>query len=347
MKALKRDFKIARLTKEDARFSTDHLKIFKELIMGNEIMYPNIDKWYKNKVVRGLKSSQRVGFVGYVNENPIVSAIVKLGKNSKFCHLRISQDFQDENLGEVFFALMALEVRKNADEIHFTLPEGLWENKKAFFQSFGFKEAILAGTQYRLFEKELRCSAPFSEVWAVVLKKLPKIADIFSVGGYSMDNRLLLSIQPKNAERILDRKKKVEIRKRFARKWKGHKVSLYSSRPIRSLVGEALIEEVVSGAPNDIWERFNVCIGCNKNEYDEYTNSAKEVYAIVLEDIKPYQIPIPISQVSHILNKDLKPPQSYYTLKKNEPWADAISIAALLYGSFKNTEAKSRLLGVR
>ncbi len=321
-----KDLSFVSLNEADAEYESDHLNNLKNLVLANQDMYPEIDNWFKNKVIPGLKTNERGAFVGYNNEDPIVSAIVKKGKNSKFCHLRINDSFHDNNIGEIFFCLMTLAVRNMAEEIHFTLPESLWEKKKKFFQSFGFHEAVKAGTQYRLFDMELRCSSTFSEVWKSVLDKLPKFLS------------LSFSFKPEFAKRILNGEKKVEIRRKFSKKWKGHRISIYSSSPIQSLVGEATIDDVVFGEPNFIWERFNSDISGTKEEFDKYVASTKEIYAIVLDEVQPYKIEIPRSQVSHLIGSDLKPPQSYCTLKNNKPWAEAVSIATLMQANFRNTK---------
>ncbi|MFX0203815.1 MAG: hypothetical protein ACFFCW_47560, partial [Candidatus Hodarchaeota archaeon] len=159
--SLKGNFQVVRLSEVDARACTDHLNKLRELILENEPMYPDIHKWFDEKVVPGLKASERVGYVGYLDEKPSVSAVVKRGEDAKFCHLRIKKDLQDIHLGEAFFTLMGLDIRGLAKEIHFTLPESVWEKEKGFFKSFGFVDAIKAGHQYRLFEDELRCSTDF------------------------------------------------------------------------------------------------------------------------------------------------------------------------------------------
>lgn len=332
----KNDIKIVRLGEKDSKRLTDHLINFKSLVLENEEMYPGINNWLNDKVLPGLKSKERIAFVGYQDEIPVVSAVVKRSNHSKFCHLKIGENFQNMYLGEIFFALMALEIRHCAKEIHFTLPESLWESKKEFFKSFGFNEFAKAGTQYRLFDAELRCSALFSEVWKAVLRKLPKLMNHYSISEYSM-NELILAIKPKFLEKILTGEKKVEIRRKFAKKWIGHKISLYASTPIRALVGEALIKNVVKGNPESIWRNLNFEIGCTKEDFDNYTAGADQVYAIILSEVRPYRENLPISQISHLVNKDkeLKPPQSYLAIENNKPWSEAISVACLLHGSFR------------
>ncbi len=132
--------------------------------------------------------------------------------------------------------------------------------------------------------------------------------------------------------------KRAEIRRKFSTKWAGQKVSLYASSPSNALVGEAMIDRVVVGEPERIWAEFNSETDCTKEEFDKYTESAKEIYAIVFHEVLPYKEKIFLTQVSHLLNKDLTPPQSYCTLENNKPWVEAVSIAALLHGSFRITE---------
>jgi predicted transcriptional regulator len=329
----KGNFRVVRLSEVDALAGTDNLKRLRELVLENEPMYPNIQKWFDQKVVQGLKTSERVGYIGYLDDRPAVSAVVKRGEASKFCHLRIKDELQDIHLGEAFFALMGLEVKDSAKEVHFTLPEGLWQKESKFFESFGFSKPVKAGHQYRLFEDELRCSSPFDRVWQAILEKLPKIARAFIVNGQSLDGGLLMSIRAEHARKVLSGTKKVEIRRRFSKKWTGCKVSIYASGDEGSLVGEASINKVVVGEPESIWESFQEQLGCTKAEFDEYTRSVREIYAVVLENAMPYRKSVSLREVSNLTQKKLRPPQNYCNLSRNTNWAEAVSMGALLQTS--------------
>jgi predicted transcriptional regulator len=324
------NLQVVRLSEKDACAGSDHLQKLRWLVLENEPMYPNIDKWFDAKVVPGLKNSERIGYVGYLDEKPAVSAVVKRGGAAKFCHLRIREDLQDAHLGEAFFALMGLEVRDFAKEVHFTLPAGIWERENKFFKSFGFTKAVKARQQYRSFEDELRCSSSFDEVWKTILEKLPKIARAFSVDGHSLDNRLLISLKAEHARKVFLGKKKVEIRRKFSKKWSGCKVSIYASGREHCLAGEVLISRVVVDKPESIWERFHQQIGCTREEFDKYTRSLSEIYAVVLENAMPYRKRIPLGELSDLTKKKLRPPQNYYVLNNNTNWAEVASIGALL-----------------
>ena len=331
---------IIRITNKEVSRLTDTVRIFSELVAENEPMYPDIRRWLKTKVFPGIRDDSRAAFLGLCGDVPIATAVVKRGPNSKFCHLRLAEKFHDKSLGEIFFVFMAFEVRNWAHEIHFTLPESLWENEKQFFQSFGFTKVSRLGVQYRLFDKELVCSAPFVEVWSHVLEKLPKLRNLFSVNEFSLSPRLLLSIKPKFACKIISGEKTVELRTRFSRRWAGHRVSIYASGNMRGLLGEATIRQVDVGDPSVIWLRHGSNLGCSQEEFLKYVEGRSEVYAIELTDVIPYVAPIPMVQVEDLSKQTLIPPQSYLELHDDSPWASAVSIAGLLHAQIRGMGKK-------
>lgn len=335
--SLSANFRVVRLGETDARGCSDELKTLTNMIGANEDMYPNIRRWIREKVVPGLKSSERAAWVAYEGDKAIAAAVLKLGENAKFCHLRIENDFQDMDLGQLFFTQMTLETRHLAKEIHFTLPESLWQSKMKFFESFGFKRAAKSIRQYRNGDTELVCSAPHEVARIAALDRLPALVRKFNVNGYSLYGDLLVSMKPQHAECVLAGSKLVEIRKRFSGKWVGCKAILYSSSPQQALVGEATVRSVTSGCPADIWARFATSIGCSSNDFMTYVGAAKEVSAIELDEIFPYENPVSLSQISRLLGEDLRPPQSYCDLRIDNGrggWAKAVSLASALHGRF-------------
>lgn len=329
---LQQNFRVIRLTGEDAARSTDSLNLLNELLVSNEDMYPAIKRWFREKVVPGLRDGSRIAYIGFEGDLPILTAVIKRGERAKFCHLRISSEFQDLHLGEVFFAIMALEVRTTAKEIHFTLPESLWEKQQGFFGSFGFRNIARSHNQYRLFEEELRASAPFLDVWRAARMRLPKLMNRFSINEYSMAPSLLLTIKPEFASRLLSGEKTIEVRRRFHGRWRGARVALYASSPERALVGEATIDNITSSSPSELWEAHGEQIGCSHDEFQAYSGTTDELFAIRLRDVTPYVSRMPLCQVEYLLEEDLAPPQSYCELHGDQPWGKAISIAALLHG---------------
>jgi predicted transcriptional regulator len=331
-----KNFQIVRLAAGDAQGDSDHLTNFKTLVLSNEEMYPAIEQWYRKKVVPGIRAGERAAFVGYLHERPVVSAVVKKGVDAKFCHLRIDNDLQDSHLGELFFSVMALEIRDFAKAIHFTLPQRLWRTKSKFFSSFGFQTAEVAETQYRLFDRELQCFAAFADVWRHALDKLPKISHLYDCDGFSGSNKLLFSMHPCHAASVMRGTKTVELRRKFSTRWIGHKINVYASAPRMSLVGEACIDRIVSEAPEQIWRRYKDKLGCTRTQFEMYARGAETLYAIELNNIRPYRSELPLTQISHLIDENLRPPQSYCTLEHNRPWAKAVSVAAYLHAAVQS-----------
>lgn len=337
------NFRIVRLEKAEAQAWTDDMNVLKGLIHSNEVMYPKIGQWFRDKVVPGLERGGRVAWVAYEGEKAIASAVLKLGAKAKFCHLRIDQSYQDMALGQMFFSQMTLESRHDAKQIYFTLPESLWSSKRAFFESFGFVSAAKSRRQYRDGEVELSCAAPFLTVWSSVMGKLSGLAPYFRVGGYSLNNKILVSLKPRYAGRILAGSKLVEVRKRFSNKWVGCRAVLYASSPQRALVGEATVSSVTSGSPSQVWSEFAAGLGCTWEEFESYVGAASRVFAVELGDVVPYREPISLAQVSHLVREELTPPQSYCDLRLDGgdgAWVKAVSVASLLHGRFGFVEKR-------
>ncbi len=218
-------------------------------------------------------------------------------------------------------------------------PEGLWAEKKEFFESFGFNNPNKYSTQYRSGEEELICEIPFTSLWNNVLQKLPIIRSKFINDPENPTNGVIFSLHPKYAEKIMCGKKKVEIRKKFDKKWRGRMATIYATSPMQSILGYAKISNVVENTPNTIWELYNDQIGCTKEEYESYVQNDNSVFAIELSNIISYIIPIPLSLLSHWTNSNLKAPQSYSSVKNTGEWPNALSISQLLHNNFTSLQS--------
>jgi predicted transcriptional regulator len=164
---------------------------------------------------------------------------------------------------------------------------------------------------------------------------LPKILELYSPGESSVADDLLLSVRPQYERSILSGKKRVELRRKFSTKWLGHKVNLYASGPVMQMMGQATVSRIVFKAPELIWTEFKTEIGCSREEFDNYTAGASEIYAVELDEVTPFRNPVSRSDAAALLRDRLVPPQSYCTLEKNKTWAKALSLASFLQGAFK------------
>jgi predicted transcriptional regulator len=68
---------------------------------------------------------------------------------------------------------------------------------------------------------------------------------------------VLLSIKPKYVEEILNGNKKYEFRKSiFKCKEKLEMIYIYSSSPVKKVVGAFVIESIIEDHPKVLWEKF-------------------------------------------------------------------------------------------
>jgi predicted transcriptional regulator len=325
---------IKRISRDDAILRTDRIAHLEQTLFQHENLYPGINRWYKNKVLPGIKDRQRIAYVGYENDSPIVSAVVKKGENAKFCHLHINSDAQGYNLGDLFFSMMATDVRGYAKSVYFTLPADLWDEKTPFFNSFGFVNYKKAKIQYRTGLEEFYTRTYYSVLWENVLQKLPKIISALTPSNKDIFTGILISIKPKYIDKIASGEKIVEIRRRFNSKWNGCIATLYSSKPIQALIGQAKISKIRKADPQTIWEEYEGQIGAKKEDYDNYTNGATNVYAVTLSNFKPYMCPMDLQPINNMINRELKPPQSYLSIGNNRDWIKGLSLAQLMHKSF-------------
>ena len=329
------DLRIARLTPRDAKGLSDHLLNLRSVVSQREDIYPGIDRWFDKKVISGLATKSRIAYVGLVDEVPAIAAIVKLGENTKVCHINIRDDLQDNGLGEMFFSLLALEARNQAKSLHLTLPESLWTSKMGFFRDFGLNKPTAASKQYRMFDSELSLQQDFSTIWNSVLEKIPKLAQRFSLAGNLLSSGVLFSIQPLFGEKIMLGTKTIEIRRRFSRSWLGQRAVFYASSPVRALIGQARIKAIYEGKPKEIWSKFNNQIGCDESYFAKYVAGCKSTYAIELDEVNPFIEPIYTTGISQYTKTSIRAPQSYLSLANDQQWSEAVNISVMLQCLFK------------
>lgn len=300
------------------------------MIKDNEDLYPGIDIWYDKKVLPGLRNKDRRALTVYKDKRPVGAAVIRLGKDTKICSVRLTQNEQGKGIGYLIFSLIAGEMRNIAKAVHFTTPESLWIGKKNFFADLGFECYGPATRQYRLFEEELLCGVSFSSFWKHVMKGLPTTVEKFTINGNRSDCDIVLSTKPEFAESILQGKKKVEIRRKFSPKWVGSKAWIYASSPLKHFVGEAIIAEIHHAEPRKIWDVWKSEIGCTWEEYSSYCRGANKVFALLFSDVSRYSASIPKTQMESLLSRELNAPQSHCEVRKDNAWPTAVSLSCLL-----------------
>ena len=326
------NLKVIELRGYDILNKTDVFKQAQSLIKQHQDKYPNIAEWFKEKALPEIRYNRRKFYMGLNNDIPIASAIVKNGSDAKFCHLHIDEKYRQDNLGDLLFILMGVYVKNYARNIHFSLPEGLWHEKGGFFKSFGVDAVTKYKTQYRKGEEELYASVDFRTFWYNAINKIPDLYEKFKSDKENPINGILLSVHPKYANKISEGEKVIELRRKFNKNFINHLATIYSTSPEKTVLGNALIENVVEDKPENIWLLYNHMLGCSRSEFDDYTNGYEKISAVFLGNFKKYKNLIPLNELSHIFNSQLLPPQSYSIVNNNKEWTNAISLLEILQG---------------
>ena len=127
---------------------------------------------------------------------------------------------------------------------------------------------------------------------------------------------ILVSVQPKFVSKILDGAKTVELRRRFPETAAtGALALIYSSSPVRAVVGYARIREVRRLRVDQIWQQHGSAACVSKKEFDEYFRGLRLGFAIFLEKIKLFSPQITAADFEQKFG--IVPPQSYRYLDKN------------------------------
>ena len=102
--------------------------------------------------------------------------------------------------------------------------------------------------------------------------------------------KIIISINPEHVNNIINGTKKYEYRTKAAKK-DVNKLIIYETMPIKKVVAEAEIVEVLVLDPNALWEKTKEHSGITKNFFDEYFKDRKVAYAYKLGKIKAYDKP--------------------------------------------------------
>lgn len=101
---------------------------------------------------------------------------------------------------------------------------------------------------------------------------------------------ILLSINPEHVDNIFSGEKKYEYRK-IACKRKVDKIVIYSTTPIKKVVGEAEVIEVLQKEKGELWNETESESGITKIFFDEYYENKSEAVAYRLGKVTKFDQP--------------------------------------------------------
>ena len=123
--------------------------------------------------------------------------------------------------------------------------------------------------------------------------------------------KVILSIKPMFAEKILNGSKRFEFRKCGFSIAGVETVVIYATKPVGKVVGEFSVVEVHKDAPSRIWERTRTHAGIKKRFFDQYYADRDTAYAIAVGKVTKYDEPVELAS----LGANITPPQSYRYLR--------------------------------
>lgn len=100
---------------------------------------------------------------------------------------------------------------------------------------------------------------------------------------------VLLSIKPEFAEKIFNGTKKYEFRKSIFKRTDVHKIIVYASSPVKKVIGEFTIEDILNDNLDVIWNKTAVSSGISKGFYLTYFENKSKAYAIKIGRTKRYK----------------------------------------------------------
>lgn len=105
-----------------------------------------------------------------------------------------------------------------------------------------------------------------------------------------MKKKILISINPEHVQNIIIGIKKYEYRK-IAAKQDISSIIIYETTPVKRIVAEAEIIDVLMCSPEELWKLTKVESGISKKFFDEYFEGREIAYAYKLGKVKVYDEP--------------------------------------------------------
>ena len=127
---------------------------------------------------------------------------------------------------------------------------------------------------------------------------------------------VVLSIKPLYSEKILAGQKTVELRRRFpASAPSGTLAYIYSTSPVKAMVGTALIRDVLKLPVKRIWTEFESAAFIERPHFDKYFDGLDHGFALVFDNVEALPRPLPLSELREKFG--FEPPQSFLYAKRD------------------------------
>ena len=123
---------------------------------------------------------------------------------------------------------------------------------------------------------------------------------------------LLISIKPEFVKKILAYEKLYEFRKSIFKE-DVDKIFIYSTYPVKKIVGYFEVNEIICESPQELWNSFSEVSGISKKDFFKYYANSNEGFAIKIDNLHIFEEYIDMSQ-----NDDFRAPQSFCYVENNK-----------------------------
>jgi predicted transcriptional regulator len=133
---------------------------------------------------------------------------------------------------------------------------------------------------------------------------------IFGDEVFRPERDVVLSIRPLYSDKIFEGKKTIELRRRFpVAAPRGTIAYIYSTSPVRAMMGSTEIENVIRLPVAEIWKKFGKMAQITKSDFDDYFTGLKEGFALKISNARPFSRPVNLTELRDRFG--FEPPQSF------------------------------------
>ena len=245
--------------------------------------YPFFEEWLehvfymtytKERVIITSESDDGIEIYG-------VCIIKNTKQEKKICTLRVATEMQRQGIGTHLVSMAIALLGDNYPLI--TVPQKHLEPFKRFLSFFNFKISGKVKSVYNEDTYEYYFNKPY------------------------IRENVLISIKPEYANQILKGTKRVEFRKScFGSHVK--RVFIYSSYPVKRIVGYFSVEGVEKLTPKMLWDKYHQFGGIDESAFFRYYGEKDEGTAIIINEVFPYRYGLSLRDV---FGNNYTAPQNY------------------------------------
>ncbi|HOX83820.1 MAG TPA: ASCH domain-containing protein [Chryseolinea sp.] len=125
-----------------------------------------------------------------------------------------------------------------------------------------------------------------------------------------MKKYLFISVKHEYANKILEGTKTIELRKSKPKVSKGDFVIIYSTTPVKAIIGIAEVDDLISCPPDSMWRLHSKKLGIKHKDFLDYYSNSETSIGIVLSNPKKYRSAISLSSIKRD-HPEFQPPQTY------------------------------------